>query len=79
MYLLGSLHDILKQVRQVEPDMNVLSFWERQFLTIGVITVLALVNIRGVRWGGGLQLFITMIKVVSLLATSDFAIRFVGT
>ena len=32
-----------------------------------VILVLALVNIRGVRWGGGLQFFITSIKVASLL------------
>jgi amino acid transporter len=37
-------------------------------LTVGVIVVLALVNICGVRWGGGLQLFITTVKVASLLA-----------
>jgi APA family basic amino acid/polyamine antiporter len=62
-----SLHDILRQVRGVGSDMSVLSFWEQQFLTVGVIAVLALVNIRGVRWGGGLQLLITTVKVASLL------------
>ncbi|HWY87610.1 MAG TPA: APC family permease [Gemmataceae bacterium] len=63
-----SLHDILRQTRGVDSNMDVLSFMERQFLTVGVIAVLAVVNIRGVRWGGGLQLFITTIKVASLLA-----------
>jgi amino acid transporter len=63
-----SLHDIAREVRQAGPQTEVLSFWQRQFLTAGVILILALVNIRGVRWGGGLQLFITTIKVVSLLA-----------
>ena len=33
-----------------------------------VILFLALVNVRGVRWGGGLQVFITAVKVGSLLA-----------
>ncbi len=63
-----SLHDIVRQVRGVGVTFDVLSFWERQALTIATISLLALVNIRGVRWGGGLQLLITMIKVVSLLA-----------
>jgi APA family basic amino acid/polyamine antiporter len=63
-----SLHDVLRQARGLDSDMEVLSFWERQFLTIGVISLLALVNMRGVRWGGGLQLFITLVKVASLLA-----------
>ena len=63
-----SLHDIIRQARGATSGHEVLSFWERQFLTVGVIAILALVNIRGVRWGGGLQLFITVIKVASLLA-----------
>jgi amino acid transporter len=45
-----------------------LSFWEQRGLTVAIILSLAIVNIRGVRWGGGLQLFITLIKVGSLLA-----------
>jgi basic amino acid/polyamine antiporter, APA family len=62
-----SLHDILKQVKGATSGEEVLSFWQLQVLTIGVLMVLAGVNIRGVRWGGGLQLFITIIKVASLL------------
>jgi APA family basic amino acid/polyamine antiporter len=37
-------------------------------VTIAVLFVLALVNCRGVKWGGVLQFFITLIKVGSLLA-----------
>ncbi|MBM4068816.1 MAG: amino acid permease [Planctomycetes bacterium] len=60
-----SLHDIL---RQLEGGSEVLLFWEERAVTAGVILALALVNVRGVRWGGGLQLFITMVKVLSLAA-----------
>jgi amino acid transporter len=44
-----------------------LGYWEQKAVTICVILGLALVNIRGVRWGGGLQLIITLVKVGSLL------------
>src|SRR5208282_1214707 len=44
-----------------------LDFWGQCWLTVGVILGLAVVNVLGVRWGGGLQLFITIIKVASLL------------
>ncbi len=44
-----------------------LGFWPQKWLTVAVITGLALVNVRGVRWGGYLQLFITLVKVGSLL------------
>ncbi len=63
-----SLHDVIREARQLGATVDVLSFWQRQCLTIGVISVLALVNMRGVRWGGGLQLLITVVKVASLLA-----------
>ena len=63
-----SLHDILREARQLGASVEVLSFWQRQFLTVGVISALALVNMRGVRWGGGLQLLITIVKVATLLA-----------
>jgi amino acid transporter len=43
-------------------------FWEQRGLTVIVLVVLALVNMRGVRWGGGLQLVITTVKMGSLLA-----------
>src|SRR5262249_22196294 len=45
-----------------------LGYWERRLLTVAVLVALALVNIRGVKWGGLLQLFITTVKVGSLLA-----------
>src|SRR5207244_1394050 len=45
---------------------SLLGFWPQKWLTVGVIVGLALVNVRGVRWGGYLQLFITLVKVVSL-------------
>ncbi len=59
-----SLHDSLRPT----PTAEVLSYWERVLLTVAVILVLAWVNIRGVRWGGLLQLLITTVKVASLLA-----------
>jgi amino acid transporter len=44
-----------------------LPFWHRQGVTVFVIVALALVNARGVRWGGGLQALVTSIKIGSLL------------
>lgn len=81
-----ALHDVLKH-----PDIrtslglssagDVLDFWPLQGLTVITIIVLALVNARGVRWGGGLQLFITTIKVGSLLfiAFLPFVLAFKST
>ncbi len=46
---------------------NLLGYWAQKALTVSVILGLAVVNIRGVRWGGLLQLFITTVKVGSLL------------
>jgi amino acid transporter len=45
----------------------VLGFWSQRLLTVSVIVALALVNARGVKWGGGLNLIITLVKVGSLL------------
>src|SRR5262249_27885428 len=58
-----SLHDTLRPPSGSE----VLGYWERLLLTVGIILGLALVNVRGVRWGGLLQLLITTVKVASLL------------
>lgn len=44
-----------------------LGYWQQRFLTVGVILALAWVNARGVKWGGGLQLILTIVKVGSLL------------
>jgi basic amino acid/polyamine antiporter, APA family len=38
------------------------------YATLAVILGLTVVNLRGVKWGGALQLFITLVKVGSLLA-----------
>jgi amino acid transporter len=45
-----------------------LPFWGQRCVTVAVLLGLALVNARGARWGGGLQVFITAIKVGSLVA-----------
>jgi amino acid transporter len=63
-----SLHDVLREVAGASAGANVLGYWEQKLLTVGIILALALVNIRGVRWGGYLQLLITTVKVSSLLA-----------
>lgn len=44
-----------------------LGFWEQTWLTVAVILFLGFVNVLGVRWGGYLQLFITIIKIISLV------------
>src|SRR6266446_5753215 len=51
-----SLHDVLRnqafrQAFGLEPASAVLGFWPQQWLTVAVIFGLALVNVRGVRWG----------------------------
>lgn len=44
-----------------------IGFWERRGLSLVLVVALAWVNIRGVRWGGGLQVVVTAIKILSLL------------
>jgi amino acid transporter len=60
-----SFHDVLIEVFP-ETAAGV-GYWPQKFITVTVILVLAWINVRGVRWGGGLQFFITSIKVASLL------------
>jgi len=60
-----SLHTVLCQSCGVG---QMLDFWQRRWFTVGVLLLLALVNVRGVKWGGVLQVLITLIKVGSLLA-----------
>jgi amino acid transporter len=45
-----------------------LTLWQQRWLTVAVIIALGFVNVRGVRWGGALQLAITLVKIGSLLA-----------
>jgi amino acid transporter len=63
-----SLHDVLRETLHSSPGNAVLTYWEQRLLTVAILLVLALVNIRGVQWGGVLQLLITTVKVGSLLA-----------
>jgi amino acid transporter len=63
-----SIHDAIRHARGVPTGMEVLSFWPRQGLTVSVILALALVNVRGVRWSGLLQLLVTLVKISSLVA-----------
>jgi APA family basic amino acid/polyamine antiporter len=68
-----SLHDILRSPAFQEASgmhlgENPLGFWDQRWLTIVVILGLAGINILGVRWGGLLQLFVTLIKITSLIA-----------
>jgi len=52
---------------RISPDGQRVAFWPRQFMTVGVILALAGVNIRGVQWGGTLQVILTTVKVASLV------------
>lgn len=60
-----SLSAILSQ--QAPEAAAYFTAWPRRFFTVFVILLLAYINIRGIRWGGILQLAITCIKVGSLL------------
>jgi amino acid transporter len=45
-----------------------LDFWLQRWLTVALLLGLALINVLGVRWGGVLQLLVTLVKAGSLLA-----------
>jgi basic amino acid/polyamine antiporter, APA family len=62
-----SLHDILRQAHPRGPDIDVFSSWTSGAVTSIVIAVLAAVNARGTKLGGGLQVVVTTVKVLSLL------------
>ena len=70
------VHAILRHIRGVDGD--VLSFWALQGMTVTVIAVLAIVNARGTRLGGGLQLIITTIKVATLVLIALLPFLVVG-
>jgi amino acid transporter len=50
------------------PEWVQLGFWTQRLITVAILAGLAAVNVRGARWGGGLQVFITLVKVGTLLA-----------
>jgi amino acid transporter len=63
-----SLHDILRQVHSDGAGGDVLTHWQRVAATLIVIAVLGVVNALGTKLGGGLQVAVTLVKVLSLLA-----------
>jgi amino acid transporter len=63
-----SFHGALRAAWGPSDGGPLLGDWPLRLLTVAVILVLALVNVRGVRWGGVMQLVITTVKVGSLLA-----------
>jgi amino acid transporter len=62
-----SFHAVLREVFAPGTSNDLLGYWPQRLLTVAVIVGLALVNVRGVRWGGVLQLLVTAVKVGSLL------------
>jgi amino acid transporter len=62
-----SFHAVLREVLAPGTGNDLLGYWTQRLLTVAVIVGLALVNVRGVRWGGVLQLLVTAVKVGSLL------------
>jgi len=62
-----SLHDVLRSVYAVGSRQSVIGYWEERLLTVGFIAILAWVNIRGVKWGGLVQTFMTALKVAVLV------------
>ncbi len=60
-----SLHDVLRF--SIGTEAPVLGFWSLRGITVAVIVALALVNMRGTLLGGGLQVVVTSVKVISLL------------
>jgi amino acid transporter len=63
-----SLHDVIREVQGLDASREALTFWQRQFIILGVIAFLAMINARGTVLGAGLQVLITTVKVVSLVA-----------
>lgn len=76
-----SLHDIVRETQGLTASQEALTFWQRQYLILGVIAVLALINARGTVLGAGLQVVITTVKVASLvtIAVLPFIIIMLAT
>jgi len=63
-----SFHDVIRECNGYARDQRFFSVRAEIGITAIIIVALALVNIRGVKWGGVLQVFITTVKVATLLA-----------
>ena len=75
-----SLHDILRQIALTEGNHEIIGPLGRSAITAGVIVLLGLINARGTKWGGGLQVGVTVVKVASLigLATLPYLVALAG-
>jgi amino acid transporter len=77
-----SLHDVLINDafrHTVGLPLGVrLGFWTQQGITVAVLMALAVVNVLGVRWGGVVQLLVTLVKVGSLMAIAVLPFLAVG-
>lgn len=62
-----SIHDAIRQARDLPADARVFNLWVQHIMAVAVIMGLALINVRGVKWGGMVQLVITIIKVSTLV------------
>ncbi len=60
-----SLHVAIQQATNTPNE--VIGFWPRQLITVAVILVCAVVNCRGTLVGAGMQLFLTVLKVGSIV------------
>jgi amino acid transporter len=77
-----SLHDVLindafRATLGLPPGAR-LGFWTQQGITVGVLMALAVVNVLGVRWGGVVQLLVTLVKVGSLVAIAVLPFLAIG-
>ncbi len=70
-----SFHDLVKQLLGRD---EVLGFWVKQLMTVLVIVVLTIINIRGTRIGGRLQIVLTVLKVGSIIAIAVLPIVIVS-
>ncbi|MBY0233092.1 MAG: amino acid permease, partial [Gemmataceae bacterium] len=71
-----SAHDVWtsKDLREALgwPAVGPVPDWAQRLAVVLVIAGLALVNARGVKWGGGLQVFVTLVKVGTIAAVALF-------
>jgi basic amino acid/polyamine antiporter, APA family len=62
-----SLHDVLRQLHPDGPDIQILNRYGQAAVTASVILGLAYLNARGTRLGAGVQIVVTLVKVLSLV------------
>ena len=60
------------------PRVGPVPDWGQRLLVILLIAALAAVNIRGVRWGGGLQVVVTVLKVGTIAAVVVVPLAFLA-